>query len=368
MGEERKAHDRHLAWCANLLNEACVQWFGPAQESWCVTLRLESANLRAAAEHCLRQRDKVDVALRLVGDPWFVWVALFLDEGRYWLEKALALASDETPARAKALATAGYVTSLQGDFAAAESFLTASRYTAGMLEDTANQGYATHVLGVNALFADPAKAVSLLREGLLLDGQVPELSDDYVVALRVQLGLALLFEAELDAAEEQFVSCRDLCTASGERWLLSYALYGLAFVSYARGDLESGFSLARQALRIKRFFGDTLGLAVTLDLLAWMTAARDGAEQAAVLLGAASGSGPASGSASSDPNTGWPNARRRSSKCRRVWVSGSTAPPTTPASRSTRPPRSPSRSKSARAPSRRRGPRMSPSHPRAGDC
>ena len=257
MGEELEAHDRHLAWCANLVNEACMQWFGPAQERWCVTLRLESANLRAAAEHCLRQRDNVDVALRLVGDPWFLWVALFLDEGRYWLEKALALGSGDTPARAKALATAGYVTSLQGEFLAAESFLTESRNVAGMLEDTANQAYATHVLGVNALFTDPAKAVSLLREGLSLYGQVPEIYDDYVVGLRVQLGLALLFEADLDAAEEQFVTCRDLCTASGERWLLSYALYGLAFASYATGDLDSGFNLAEEALRIKRFFGDT---------------------------------------------------------------------------------------------------------------
>ena len=189
IGEELEAHDRHLAWCANLVNEACMQWFGPAQERWCVTLRLESANLRAAAEHCLRHRDKVDVALRLVGDPWFLWVALFLDEGRYWLEKALALALGDTPARAKALATAGYVTSLQGEFLAAGSFLAESRNVAGMLEDIATQAYATHVLGVNALFTDdPAKAVSLLREGLSLYGQVPEIYDDYVVAAQGPAG------------------------------------------------------------------------------------------------------------------------------------------------------------------------------------
>jgi len=287
-GETERQQDRHLDWCAELVNQACLQWFGPAQERWCVTLQLEKANIRAAAEHCLLQPDRVDDALRLVGDPWFLWVALFLDEGRHWLERALRRSHDATPARAKALATAGYVAALQGQRELADEYLSESIAIGEPIADRATVAYATHIRGLNLMFHDPENSVALFQEALSLYEAADDVYDDFIVALRIQLGLGLLFAADAEAAAEQFALCRELCTMIGERWLLSYALFGEAFVRFVGDELDVALSLTREAVVIKRFFGDNLGLAVSMDLMGWINAALGNAEHAATLLGGAS--------------------------------------------------------------------------------
>jgi non-specific serine/threonine protein kinase len=185
------------------------------------------------------------------------------------------------------LATAGYVAALQGDREAARSFLKESRSLASNLGDAGILAYSTHVLGLSDLFNDPNQAVVLLGEAVPLY-EATDMYDDYVIGLRIQLGLALLFQGEIETAEEQFDQCRKSCMVTGERWLHSYALYGLAFVSKLRGDLEQAIELVHEAVQIKRFFQDTLGIAVCLDLLAWIKAEADEAREAALLLGAAS--------------------------------------------------------------------------------
>jgi predicted ATPase/DNA-binding CsgD family transcriptional regulator len=289
IGEAQAARDRHRTWCCELVHQASLQWFGPAQELWCVTLHHEKANIRAAAEMCLKLGDGGEAALRLLGEPWFLWVALFLDEGQHWLALALATTGPPSPARAWALATAGYVAALQGRGDDAEELLGQSRSMANEVEHAASYAYGTHVLGLSALFNDSERAIQLFLQALpLYEAASSDVGDDVVVGMRVQLGLALLFQGRFDEAGEQFSLCRRKCSVAGERWLLSYALYGEGFISFARGEFEKGIELARGAVEIKRFFGDTLGLAVSLDLLAWLDAEAGKPGEAAVLLGTAS--------------------------------------------------------------------------------
>jgi len=280
------AEARHLAWCAELIRQASMQWFGPAQERWCVSLQLEHANIRAAAEYCLRAPDRVEDALRLLGEPWFLWVALFLDEGRHWLDRALALPGTDSSARAKAFATAGYVAALQGDLVGANQFVADSRSMATQLSDRATLAYAMHIEGLIQMFVEPAQAIETFEKALsLYESVLDEVNDDYVIGMRVQLGLAHVFVDSIDQAAAQFSLCRNLCTVTGERWLLSYALYGEAFVNMMRGEYAHSLELTREALSIKRFFGDALGQAVCLDLLAWTHAELDQTDDAALLLG-----------------------------------------------------------------------------------
>lgn len=287
--ELQSAHEKHLDWCSALIAEACRQWFGPTQERWCVTLQTEKANIRAAAEHSLSRPGGSETTLALVGDPWFLWVALFLDEGRHWLDRALTSSTEPTPARAKALATAGYVAALQGDLETVDRFLDESRGIAEALGSRAGMAYATHVRGLCELFREPSRATAYLTEGLELYEEVgEEVFDDYVIGLRVQLGLALLFERRRDEAEEQFAICERLCSMTGERWLFSYARFGQAFINFANGRFAEALALAREAVAVKRFFGDTLGLAVTIDLIAWIHAADGRPKEAATMLGAVS--------------------------------------------------------------------------------
>ena len=285
-GEDDELVHRHLGWVEALLGEACLQWFGPTQEIWCTTLRLEQANIRAAAEHCLDHPDCRERALKLVGEPWFLWVALFLDEGRNWLERAVAACPEPTGSRAIALGTLSYVAGLQGDHQRADETADLARAIAAAEGNDQVLAYAIHMGGLSALFQDVEKSTRRLSEALALyEGH--DVLDDHIVALRVQLALAHLFTGDLDQARAHFDWCRELCSLTGERWLLSYALYGLGFVAKLEGDLDRAIALGREALEIKCFFRDLCGLSTTMDLLAWAHADGGKYQDAACLLGAA---------------------------------------------------------------------------------
>lgn len=285
-GEYDEVVHRHLSWIEALLGEACLQWFGPLQELWCTILRLEQANIRAAAEHCLAHEDCRERSLTLVGAPWFLWIAMFLDEGRQWLERAVAACPEPTINRAVALGTLSYIASLQGDQSRADDAAEQARLIAVDQADVRVEAYATHVAGLSELFRDSPRSKALLSKALALYAG-HDVLDDQVVGLRIQLALAHLYCGELDEARAHFDWCRDLCTLTGERWLLSYALYGLGFVEKLEGNTEVAITLAREALDIKWFFRDLCGLSTTMDLLAWAQADAGRFQDAACLLGAA---------------------------------------------------------------------------------
>lgn len=286
LGEYDEQVHRHLEWVEELLREACLQWFGPTQEQWCTTLRLEQANIRAAAEHCLGHPECVERVLPMLGEPWFLWVALFLDEGRQWLERAVAANPDPTPPRAVALGTLAYIASLQGDWPRADEAAELAREIGIASGEPRIEAYSVHMAGLASLFNDNARSRHRLAVAMdLYDGH--DVLDDHMVALRIQLALAQLFGGQLDAARAHFDWCRDLCTLTGERWLLSYALYGLGFIEKLEGRTELAIELAREALEIKWFFRDLCGLSTTMDLLAWAQVDAGRFQDAACLLGAA---------------------------------------------------------------------------------
>lgn len=285
LGEEDACIHRHVSWVSGMLDEACLQWFGPTQVAWCTSLRAEHANIRAAADHCCGHPPCTETALVMLGKPWFLWIALFLDEGRQWLERAVAACPQASVDRARALATLGYVASLQGDHARASEVTRQARELAQAEGDEGAEAYAAHVEGLSLLFADAERSVPLLEVAHVLYSRYDAL-DDHVVALRIQLALALLFVGEVDRAQEHFEACRDLSTLTGERWLLSYALYGLAFVAKVRGDPDAAIEMVREAIEMKWFFRDLCGLATAMDLLGWSLADAGRHADAAVFLGA----------------------------------------------------------------------------------
>src|SRR6516162_2092602 len=288
-GTELALRQRHRDWYVRLVEQASAEWFGPQQERWSTRLLLEHADLRTALEFCLAQPDQARIGLHLAGVPWFLWVACgFLTEGRYWLDRALSLDHDPSPERAWALGTDGYIAVLQGDLEAGGAVLEQCRSLALELDDPAALAYATHLLGLCAMFKDDlVRAVELFLEGLARY-EATDVTHDYPNGLRIPLATTYLLQNDVDRAFDVVRDVHRRCEQSGERWLLSYAIWGLGFVALARGQLEQADVHLRDSLRIKRFFHDTLGLALALDVLAWTAAARGEGERAAVLLGGAS--------------------------------------------------------------------------------
>jgi DNA-binding CsgD family transcriptional regulator len=74
--------------------------------------------------------------------------------------------------------------------------------------------------------------------------------------------------------------------ATGELWVLSWHDFGLANAYWHVGRTDEALRHSRDSLRGKRHFGDPMGIAAAVELVAWIAAAADG-ERAAVTLGAA---------------------------------------------------------------------------------
>ena len=103
----------------------------------------------------------------------------------------------------------------------------------------------------------------------------------------VNLGRALQLAGRHDEAVLPFLEglaeCRELGDVSEE----SLALYGLGLIELAKGDLDSAQQTLAESLRLVHTTGEPWHIAERLEALAGLWVARDQAERAARLLGAA---------------------------------------------------------------------------------
>jgi hypothetical protein len=228
-GDEHAVRMRHRDWCVALLEEASAKWLGPDQEDWSSRLRQEYPNLRASFEFCLTHSDQERIGVRMIGHHgWFLWgpVCIFLSDGRHWLDRALAVDLEASPERGEALAAFAYLASMQGDVAAATSSTVECLAIAEALEDQRLRAYATHMLGLAALFTDPPNAVELLSKAVE-QYQAAGAEVGIIVGAQHQLGLAYILERKTDLARAQLGPSRDALRGLGASWDYSYAIYGI---------------------------------------------------------------------------------------------------------------------------------------------
>jgi predicted ATPase/DNA-binding CsgD family transcriptional regulator len=289
-GEEHEFRRRHRDWYLHFVERAAAEWFGPLQEELATRLQHEHANLRMALEFCLSQPDEVRTGMRMAGLPWYRRLAMgSITEARHWLHRALASDTEPSVERARALCTDGLIATHQGD-PSARAILEESHSLALQLEDHAALLTSVEALGIHALHnGDPSSAVELFEECLRRYDATLEtdFGDDYLVGLRISLATAYIHQERLDQAFRLLQDVRVHCEQHGEHWLLSYAMKGIGFVNFARGELDQAEADLCEALRLKRPFRDTLGVADAVDVLAWTTVAKGEGQRAAELLGGA---------------------------------------------------------------------------------
>jgi predicted ATPase/DNA-binding CsgD family transcriptional regulator len=283
-----RLHDRHLAYYESLLERAVFASFGPDQERWLIALQLDHANVRAALDRATATKAGGQRAMRLATQAWFYWTGCgYLREGAQWLERALE--SDLTPSaeRANALWAAGLVAALQGRVTAAEEYAADSERAAAAVPRVDVRAHAAHVRGLAALFGgDLGLAGDRLAEAADLYVEA-DVDDALSTLIEVDRAIAYLFDGRAAAAADAIERCRQACVVRGDRWVLSHALLVAALAEYLRGDLGTAAALVEESLTTKRRFHDVLGVALGLDLQAWVAAASSESDRAAVLLGAA---------------------------------------------------------------------------------
>lgn len=286
-GEEAELRRRHRNYYLALAERGETEWFGPGQVEVFRRTQRDHANLRVALEFCLGTPGETQTGLRMATALHFYWANCgFLGEGRYWLDRALALDTEPTAARAHALWVNAHLAVFQGDVPPAMDMLDECRVLAQQLGDEVSLAYAALMRGFAAhTTCDYSRAVVLCEEALTRLEALGELNCTVLIGY-VTLAWPLISRGESARAITVCQKGIAICERYGEQWVRSYALYILGTAECAQGELEQATAHVRDALRLKKAFNDILGMALLVEFLGWIEATAGDGERAAVLSGA----------------------------------------------------------------------------------
>ncbi|NUR84135.1 MAG: ATPase [Nonomuraea sp.] len=287
LGQSQQMKQRHLEYYLSLAQRSEDAWSGPRQIYWFVRMRQEHDNVRVALEHALSSPSRSASALVLLASLWFMWVCCgFVREGRLYLERALEANPTPSKERCKALWVLSYVRSAQGDSAGALSAAEQCSTEAVRVGDSRAVILASKMQGTAALLqGDLQKASALLGVAIEFNTDNKELNPGLLPAI-VELAIVLTSQGELYEAESLLQDCLQVCKERGELWVSSYAHWALSVTRLHTKRPDLALESARESLRIKRYFHDTLGTLITLEASARIYAAHDQRDVATRLLGA----------------------------------------------------------------------------------
>ncbi|MFJ7130103.1 ATP-binding protein [Streptomyces sp. NPDC098101] len=288
LGDTERMRRRHRDWYMGLATWCELEWFSPRQAEVAARTDVALPHLRAALELCLELPEDAHLAQHLAGTLWFAWAGCGrLAEGRYWLDRALALDSGHEEARLKALWVLGYVAILQGDGTAAVAALHECGERAGSSGNALAEAYATHRMGCLALLTDdPVRAEELIGRALDSYRELGELNSNVLMG-QVEVAMARAFRGDLEGAVVLCREVREICEERGELWTRAYALYVLAYAAWTRDAYGEARELLTECVSVNHVFHDLVGLVLAIELLALVTVSEGDPAEAAVFQGAA---------------------------------------------------------------------------------
>ena len=281
--------DRHLAYFLTWTETNIRKLQGSEQALWLERIEQEHANLRATLRWAMESHE-VEAALRLSAALWRFWYARgYLQEGRSWLEQALAIEYKDPKSKiavqADALNGAGGVAYAQGDYASAQRFYAASLDLREQTEDAAGIAIALNNLGLVARnLGDYARASALLEQSIT---QCRALGDAIGIAYALtSLGEVARLQGDIPRAvmfyEESLLRWQELDNQSG----MATALHNLGYMALRQQNTRLALKHFRAGLTIFQQHGNQRGLALCLAGLAGAAGQMGQPERAARLFGA----------------------------------------------------------------------------------
>jgi predicted ATPase/class 3 adenylate cyclase len=277
-GEAEEIRRLHAEYFLALAEQGESELRGPEEAKWLEHLEIEHDNMRAALSWTL-ESEEAERGLRLAGALWrFWWMRGYYDEGRRWLEEALAKDSRTSAARAKALEAVGWLADEQGDIdravAAAEEGLSLSA-GAEIIDATPflrTLGSAAYVRG------DHERAAQLYDESLALSREARD--ERGVASSLLQLGNVLSDRGDHDKAKRFYEEALALSRKLDDNALLTSSLISAGAEFLLQGDHERGAVLNQEAARLLRERGNRGSLQYALDNLGWAALMRGNLQQA----------------------------------------------------------------------------------------
>lgn len=289
-GEAEAVRTQHAVYFLDFAERYELAELLPDGERARVLLEVEHANLRAALTW-LEAGAESGTLLRLAAALGRFWAGLgFYQEGRDWLERALAQGDTVAADRAKALVALGMIQVYQGANEEAETRL------AEGLANCRSLGFALHathaLIGLGALAilqGDDGRGTAFLEEALTTVQGVPDRRLAGILAGWVSINLAVAPRAKgqyaLAAAhlEEGLRLEREAECTEG----MILALGDLGNLARDQDEYERALALYREALELGRSHPGTRVVIEVIAAVGIMAAAVGQAERAARLVSAA---------------------------------------------------------------------------------
>ncbi len=282
--EAEEARRRHAEFFLGLAEETETEMRGPEQATWLDRLEAEHDNLRGALSWAL-ERGEPELGLHLAEAFWWFWEARgYFDEGRRWLEQALAKGSRVTSARARALDGVGNLAVELGDVdravAAAEEGL---KLRAQLGLEASVAASLLRLMGLTAgIRGDYERATDLSRESLALGREAEDKLT--VVWSLIHLGRVSSDQGDHERATQFYEEGLALCRESGYTTPLPNFLSALACEFLLQGNQERATTVNEEATALVRKQGANLGgysrLPGTLERLGWAALLRGDQERA----------------------------------------------------------------------------------------
>jgi predicted ATPase len=267
-GEDTEARSRHALYFARLGQEAYAVFSGAAQPSWLDLLEREHNNMRAALTWLMAQ-GRNDAALQLVAGLWWFWMIRgHISEGRQRIDRLLASTRTAISAdRAEVLMGATHLAMMQGEFGAAEEYITAAVDLARQVGDRSVLGDALMTQGLCALrggrVQGAKRAYEESRRLAHERGRVQRIA----IATRA-LGAVAQREGDVAQAMQLVEESAAIHRELQDVWELSTDYLSLGLLAGQGGDVRRAEGAFRDSLQLALQIREIDKIAYLLDALA----------------------------------------------------------------------------------------------------
>ena len=286
-GDAKALRRRHFDFFYQQFRGALPMLRHHHQLAWLRRIGLEQENVRAALDWGLSSAEQQDRGVELAGALFWFWTKRGLyEEGRLWLERAVAAATTgNARIRSCALIGLAHMHHFQG-----RPFddLVSEALALGRSSD--DHWAVSFTLFMQALSAfkrgDPEEAIARANEAYLACGSSEELLVQRA-GPRLVLASVAVARGEYEVAEPLYEEALAASRRSGESWGLGILLSTSAGLHIVRGRLAQAHDQLSEALSIYQELEDPRGIAWSLDVFAGLLAASGRSEESARSWGAA---------------------------------------------------------------------------------
>ncbi|MFJ4715795.1 ATP-binding protein [Streptomyces sp. NPDC088785] len=275
---------RHFAYYRDLGQRYWDEFLTPAQPVLLRALRTESADVRCALEHAYGSAELAPQGLWLASLLGPYWRALgALSEGRYWIEKGLALLDEVGEEQAWGRFMTSLFSVWTGDLPTAlELFHRALRTAREAGNDRVELFCEAYLGGLGALCGEPDGLVALedARRRILARGDGLGTA---VIHYEGALVLGVLGDAE--AALEWCRTGLAYLEGTGERQMYASTLTVQGLILWLSGERAEAVGLLGRALEAAAEIDEVLVAAMCCLMLAWSASVEERHVRAAWLLG-----------------------------------------------------------------------------------